>query len=87
MTSFYHSRPERWPQFTLKGLLIATTVAAVLSATALPVAIDWLNAPPPSPYYQMDGGLILDPPPGPELMLSEEAAAVEAYNARMRAER
>ena len=26
----YHPRPERWPQFTLKGLLIAFALAALL---------------------------------------------------------
>jgi len=30
MTILYHPRPERWPQFTLRGLLIAVTVSAML---------------------------------------------------------
>ena len=28
--TLYHPRPERWPQFTLKGLLIGVTLAALL---------------------------------------------------------
>jgi len=28
--TLYHPRPERWPQFTVKGLLIAVTLAALL---------------------------------------------------------
>jgi len=30
MTALYHPRPERWPQVSLKGLLIAVTLAALL---------------------------------------------------------
>ena len=30
MTSLYHSRPERWPQFTLRGLFVVVTLAALL---------------------------------------------------------
>lgn len=29
-TTLYHPRPERWPQFTLRGLLIAVTLTALL---------------------------------------------------------
>ena len=34
----YKPRPEPWPQFTLRGLLIVTMLAGVLSATVLPKA-------------------------------------------------
>jgi len=30
MTVLYHPRPERWPQVSLKGLLAAVTLAALL---------------------------------------------------------
>ena len=30
MTPLYHPRPERWPQFTLRGLLVTTTLASLL---------------------------------------------------------
>jgi hypothetical protein len=39
MTTLYHPRPERWPQFSLRGLLIVAAIAAVLSATVLPQAL------------------------------------------------
>jgi len=29
-TPLYHPRPERWPQFTLRGLLVATVLVALL---------------------------------------------------------
>ena len=35
MTLLYHSRPERWPQFTLNGLLIGVTLSALLVPWAL----------------------------------------------------
>ena len=28
--ALYHPRPERWPQFTLRGLLVTVTLAALL---------------------------------------------------------
>jgi len=44
MTPFYHPRPERWPQFSLRGLFFATTLAAVLSGTVLPEAVEAIRA-------------------------------------------
>src|SRR5260370_1056647 len=56
MTGLYKPRPERWPQFSLRGLLLVLMLAAVLSATVLPRAIaairEWMR-PPPS--YTVDG--------------------------------
>jgi len=34
MTALYHPRPERWPQFTLKGLLVALTLTGILTPCA-----------------------------------------------------
>jgi len=43
MNALYHPRPERWPQWSLKGLLIAVTLAALL----VPWVVDaWLHEPP-----------------------------------------
>ena len=30
MTLLYHPRPERWPQVSLRGLLVSTTLVALL---------------------------------------------------------
>ena len=31
MTTLYHPRPERWPQFTLRGLLFAVTLTGLVA--------------------------------------------------------
>src|ERR1051325_8745572 len=45
--ALYHPRPERWPQFSLRGLLAVTAIAGVLAATVLPQAIsayqEWMR--------------------------------------------
>jgi len=35
MNILYHPLPKRWPQFTLRGLLVATTLAALLMPWAI----------------------------------------------------
>ena len=35
MTPLYHPRPDRWAQFSLRGLLIAVTLAALLMPWAI----------------------------------------------------
>ena len=46
----YHPRPERWPQFTLRGLMIVTTLACILAAWVLPGAVaafqEWMRPKP-----------------------------------------
>jgi hypothetical protein len=41
--TLYHPRPERWPQFTLRGLLIATTLSAIFAATTLPSMLEFIH--------------------------------------------
>jgi len=49
MTPLYHPRPERWPQVSLRGLMIMVTLSAILAATVLPQAVaaflEWRNPP------------------------------------------
>jgi hypothetical protein len=49
ISTLYHPRPERWPQFTLRDLFILTLLSAVLAATVLPGAVeaycDWRDGP------------------------------------------
>jgi hypothetical protein len=51
--TLYHPRPDRWPQVSLKGLLVLMTVTCVLAATALPGAVRaylaWKH-PPAAPF-------------------------------------
>jgi hypothetical protein len=61
MTTLYHPRPERWPQFTLRGLLALVTVLGCalgfyrlvptetifLSSYATLAAVCWLMGPAP----------------------------------------
>ena len=35
MTPLYYSRPERWPQVSLRGLLVIVTLAALLMPWAM----------------------------------------------------
>jgi len=37
----YKPRPERWPQFTLRGLFFATTLAALLAPWAIAQYREW----------------------------------------------
>ena len=60
MTALYHPRPERWPQFTLRGLMIAMVLAAVLSATVLPQAIRAYRAANRVPGTQADFDQLID---------------------------
>jgi len=41
--TLYHPRPERWPQFTLRGLFIAVTLVAFLTPQIPVVYRSWEN--------------------------------------------
>ena len=43
MTPLYHPRPERWPQFSLRRLLIATTLTALLLPWAVAEYRAWIE--------------------------------------------
>jgi hypothetical protein len=54
MTTLYHSRPERWPQFTLRGLFVVVTIAALLMPWAVTEYRAWQArqaVPPMSIFY------------------------------------
>ena len=42
MTPLYHPRPERWPQFTLRGLFVVVTVLGVFLGW-LGVQLKWIR--------------------------------------------
>jgi len=67
MTAHYQPRPERWPQFTLRGLLVVVTLVSVLTATVLPSAIatcrEWMDPRPSDTIYNFSGS---GPLPGPD---------------------
>jgi len=65
--TFYHPRPERWPQFTLKGLLIAVTLSALL----LPWAIAEYRRLAARARVPASGMLMIDIP----LIIGEEEEA------------
>ena len=71
MTNLYKPRPERWPQVSLRGLLVLTAVAAILLPSAIATYRAWWNSQTPSPYYVLDGPQYFAP--GPEFKLSREA--------------
>ena len=52
MTSLYHPRPERWPQFSLRGLLVVILLAAILMAKAATNFRRWQDSRPPSDYAE-----------------------------------
>ena len=62
MSDLYLPRPERWPQFSLRGLLIITALAAI----SLPWTVDEYRASQRhvqrTKFYPLDGPL--SPLPG-----------------------
>ena len=45
MPALYHPRPERWPQWSLRGLLIAVTLAALLTPVVRIEYLAWQKRP------------------------------------------
>ena len=45
--TLYHPRPERWPQFSLRGLLVAVTLAALVTAWGVAEYRKWQAAHQP----------------------------------------
>jgi len=54
MAMRYKPRPERWPQFTLRGMLVLTTLSCVLSATVLAKAVEAYLARRSTHYATID---------------------------------
>jgi len=53
MTPLYHPRPKRWPQFTLRGLLVVVTLAALLMPWAIAEYRWWREWRDASPYLRL----------------------------------
>jgi len=45
MTTLYHPRPERWPQYTLRGLLVVLTLAGLLIPVVRIEYLAWQKQP------------------------------------------
>ena len=52
MSTLYKPRPERWPQFSLRGLLVALTLAVLSMPWAVTKYREWRE--PPFPHFPSD---------------------------------
>ena len=64
MSEFYKPRPDRWPQFSLRGLLIVMTLVAILSPWFVAKFRDWQDPTPGQPFPNFTADLDIPYRPG-----------------------